>query len=280
MQIEGQYTFRAPLNAVWDALMDPAVLAQALPGGEELKRVGENEYLAVMNVRVGPVQGKFEGRIELADIDPLKGYRMKVAGQGAPGFVNGEGDVLLEAASDEAGELVLMSYRGDVQVGGKIAGVSQRLVESSAKSLTRQGLQALERQIATSLLPVEAVAAAAHHDAARTPMAAGAALPAGQALEAGSAPQAGVTGVTPAGDGASSGPAWQPVTTRRTVTGAPPPPARTSATSVMLTTARDVAGDIASDYISPAQQERLVWAGVGALAMLLFVVLVRLVQKR
>ncbi|MCB0161178.1 MAG: hypothetical protein KDD83_23750, partial [Caldilineaceae bacterium] len=59
MQLEGSYQFQAPRAAVWDALMNPDVLAQALPGGEQMERVGDNEYRAVMNVRVGPVQGKF-----------------------------------------------------------------------------------------------------------------------------------------------------------------------------------------------------------------------------
>lgn len=253
MQLEGSYTFGAPLQAVWDALMDPAVLAQALPGGEAMQQVGENEYEAVMNVRVGPVQGRFEGRIELADVEPLRGYRMKVSGQGAPGFVNGEGTMVLAAQQDEAGaERVLLSYQGDVQVGGRIAGISQRLVESSAKSLTRQGLQELERQVQSRLAPAPAEPPEAPAEAVDAP------------AEAVTAP-------------AAPAQAWQPVPPGRS-SGAQP--ARLSASRVMLTTARDVAGDLVNDTIPPAQHERLVWAGVGAAAMLLFVVLVRLVQRR
>ena len=241
MQLAGEYTFRAPLNAVWDALMDPTVLAQALPGGEALQQVGDNEYQAVMNVRVGPVQGRFEGRIELADIEPYRGYRMKVTGQGAPGFVNGEGVLALEAVQDEAGaEAVLLTYKGDVQVGGKIAGVSQRLVESSAKSLTRQGLQALERQLAAPAVPTAEPVA---HAADGLPAAEGVAV---------------VQAVSAAGRQAEvvlGAPAWQPVSTRRTVA-TPAPANSTGAGNVMLTTARDVASDLASDYLTPVQQER------------------------
>lgn len=232
MQLEGTHTFHAPLSAVWDALMDPATLTKALPGGEQLVKLSDTDYLATMNVRVGPVQGKFEGKIQLTDILPLQSYRLKVSGQGAPGFVNGEGVLQLE----ESGAGALLRYSGDVQIGGKIAGVSQRLVESTAKSLTRQGLEALERQIQVRLAPTPIVAAPPAAEGMTS-----APLPA-------AAPQPAAAGPSPAG----------------------------IAANVMA----DVARDLASDYIPPAQQEKVFWAVVGALGMLLFVVLVRLVQKR
>src|SRR5829696_2592005 len=113
MQLKGTYTFKAPRAAVWEALLDPTVLAQALPGGERLEKVGENEYKAAMNVRVGPVQGKFDGRVELSDIEAPVRYRMKVSGSGPAGFVNGEGAIVLS----DNGEGTNMKYDGDVQVG-------------------------------------------------------------------------------------------------------------------------------------------------------------------
>jgi carbon monoxide dehydrogenase subunit G len=249
MLLEGSYTFTVPVEAVWDALMDPTVLASALPGGEEIVQVGENEYTATMNVRIGPVQGRFEGCIELADIKPLQSYRMKVNGQGAPGFVSGEGSLQLSPHSDGGS---LLEYKGDVQVGGKIAGVSQRLVESSARSLTRQGLQALEAQIGARMNPsVESSAPSG----AEEPAVSGAV-------------------VTP---GATENGTWQPIPTRRTVAPQPPP---LSPLGVALTTTRDVARDLASDYLPIQQQERLFWVVVGALGMLVFSMLVRAVQKR
>nr|HMN27741.1 carbon monoxide dehydrogenase subunit G [Caldilineaceae bacterium] len=149
MELKGAYTFRAPRAVVWEALMDPIVLAQALPGGEQLEKVGEYEYKAAMNVRVGPVQGKFDGRVELADIEAPNRYRMKVGGSGPTGFVNGEGAIVLT----ENGEGTVMSYEGDVQVGGKIAGVGQRLIDSTAKSIIKQGLKVLDDQIQARLAP-------------------------------------------------------------------------------------------------------------------------------
>lgn len=141
MKLEGVYTFNAPRDIVWETLMDPDALGQAVPGGEKLEKVGENQYDAALNVRVGPVNGKFDGNIELSDINEPDSYHMSVSGQGNAGFLNGEGDVKLSDAEDGS---TLMSYSGEAQVGGKIAGVGQRLIDSSAKSITRQGLQALD----------------------------------------------------------------------------------------------------------------------------------------
>ena len=239
MRMDGNYTFSAPRAAVWEALMDPTVLAGALPGGEELERVGENDYQAAMNVKVGPVQGRFVGKITLTDITPLQQYTMKVDGQGAPGFVAGEGTLVFEDV--EGG--TLLRYGGDVQVGGRIAGVGQRLIESTAKSMTRQGLIALDQMIQARIAPP--------------------AEPAAVMAESGDAtPAAAASFATPV----------QPAAAR---------PAQGPSTAGMAAqVAKDVARDLVADYIPPDKQERVVWFGLGALAMLAFVVLVRLVQDR
>lgn len=156
MKIEGTYTFNAPREVVWEALMDPDVLAKALPGGDKLEQVGENQYEAALNVRVGPVQGKFDGQIEISDINQPDSYHMKVSGQGPSGFLNGEGDVALS----DVEEGTLMTYSGEAQVGGKIAGVGQRLIDSSAKSITRQGLESLDRQIQARMASADGVTVA------------------------------------------------------------------------------------------------------------------------
>src|SRR3954467_11262240 len=109
MEIQGTHQFRAPLAAVWEALMDPAVLSKALPGGDALERVDENDYKAAMNVRVGPVQGRFEGKVTLLDVIDRQSYRMKVSGTGSSGFLNGEG--LLFFAENPEG--TLLTYNGD-----------------------------------------------------------------------------------------------------------------------------------------------------------------------
>jgi carbon monoxide dehydrogenase subunit G len=237
MQLEGNYQFQAPRSVVWEALMDPDVLAQALPGGEQMEKISESEYRAMMNVRVGPVQGKFQGSIELADIVPQEGYRMKVSGQGAPGFITGEGTLRLQENGGGNDPVYTdLIYNGDVQIGGRIAGVSQRLIDSTAKSLTRQGLQALDQHIQDQLNPPAPAAPAA--PAATPPVTA-------------ASPQ-------PAARSAPHGP---------------------STATIAANVARDVAGDMVTDYIPPDKREKVLYAALGALGMLLFVVLVRLVQK-
>lgn len=143
MKLQGTYTFDAPRERVWRALLDPAVLARTLPGCEKLERVGENSYLGVLNVQVGPVKGQFQGTLVLTDVRPLEGYHMKLDGKGPAGFMNGEGDLRLT----EAGSATELAYDIDSQVGGRVAAVGQRLLESSSKSVARQGLEGLAREI-------------------------------------------------------------------------------------------------------------------------------------
>jgi carbon monoxide dehydrogenase subunit G len=144
MKIQGTHTFDAPRERVWRALLDPGVLARTLPGCEKLERVGENNYLGVLNVQVGPVKGQFQGTLVLTDVRPLEGYHMKLDGKGPAGFMNGEGDLLLT----DAGGSTVLTYDIDSQVGGRVAAVGQRLLESSSKSIARQGLEGLAREIA------------------------------------------------------------------------------------------------------------------------------------
>jgi hypothetical protein len=143
VKLEGTYTFDAPREVVWQALLDPEILAKAMPGGEKLEQTGDNEYKAKLKIKVGPVQGQFEGTVALSDINAPHSYRMHVDGKGAPGFMKGEGEVHLE----EQNGSTLMHYSGEAQVGGRIASVGQRLLDSSAKALTRQSLEALHQQI-------------------------------------------------------------------------------------------------------------------------------------
>ncbi len=144
MKIQGTHTFDAPRERVWRAILDPAVLARTLPGCQKLEQVGENSYLGVLNVQVGPVKGQFQGTLVLTDVRPLEGYHMKLDGKGPNGFMNGEGDLRLT----DAGGSTMLTYDIDSQVGGRVAAVGQRLLESSSKSIARQGLEGLAREIA------------------------------------------------------------------------------------------------------------------------------------
>lgn len=151
VKLEGTYTFEAPRDVVWQALLDPNVLAKVMPGCERLDQIGENEYKGSLKIRVGPVQGQFEGIVQLSDIHAPENYRIQVDGKGAPGFMKGTGEVRLE----DHGSSTVMQYTGEAQVGGRIASVGQRLLDSSAKAITRQSLDGLHEQIKTRV-PTEA----------------------------------------------------------------------------------------------------------------------------
>ena len=145
VKVAGELVFEAGRQDVWDGLLDPEVLAATMPGCDKLELVGENQYEGILNIKVGPVQGKFKGRIELDDIEAPSGYSMKVDGQGAPGFVKATAKISL-AEKDGGG--TLMTYDGDAQVGGRIASVGQRLLESSAKAIVKQSLEGLDGTLA------------------------------------------------------------------------------------------------------------------------------------
>ena len=139
MNDRGEYLFEGPQDLVWDTLMDPDVLASVLPGCEKLEQTGENEYQGALEIKIGPVQGKFMGKVQLADIQKPDSYTMKVDGQGASGFVNATGHLAL---APEDGK-TRVTYEGDANVGGRLAAVGQRLVESSAKAIIKQSLDGL-----------------------------------------------------------------------------------------------------------------------------------------
>lgn len=153
--LEGTYDFDAPQDVVWQAVQDPHVLSQVLPGCERLEQVGENEYEGEINIRIGPVQGNFAGTVRLSDIQPPNSYTLELEGQGRPGYVKGAGSLRLESSGD--GKTTL-SYAGEAQLSGRIASVGQRLMDSSARSITRQGLESLDKQIQARLHPAPAVA--------------------------------------------------------------------------------------------------------------------------
>lgn len=143
MKIQGSHVFANPREEVWAALLDPNVLVRTLPGCERLDRVGPTRFEGALTVTIGPVKGQFQGSLDLYDLDPPHGYRMKLEGKGSAGFMTGEGTIALR---DAAGGTELM-YDLDSKVGGRVAGVGQRLLESSSKVITRQGIEGLERQL-------------------------------------------------------------------------------------------------------------------------------------
>lgn len=143
MNVEGTYTFDGPRPVVWEALLDPEVLASVLPGCEKLELIGENEYEGALKIKVGPIQGTFMGKVKLEDIVPPDSFTMLVDGRGAPGFVKARGELSLS----DSGHNTDVAYTGDAEVGGRLASVGQRLVESSARAIIKQSLDGLNESV-------------------------------------------------------------------------------------------------------------------------------------
>lgn len=144
MRLEGEYIFDGPREEVWQIVRDPEVLATALPGAQSLEQVGENEYAGKMHVRIGPVSGVFAGKVVVSDEVPPESCTLTVEGRGAPGFGNGTGYIQLFEQEDGR---TLLKYEGDLQVGGRIAGVGQRLIDSASRSMIGQGLESLNNSL-------------------------------------------------------------------------------------------------------------------------------------
>lgn len=263
MELQGSYQFKAPVEKVWDALLDPKILSMALPGGDQLEKVGENDYKAAMQVKVGPVQGRFEGQVTLSDIVKHESYRMKVNGSGAPGFVNGEGSLKL-TPNDEG---TLLTYSGDVQVGGRIAAVGQRLIDSTAKSIIRQGLKTLDEQIlGVGAAPKAPAAGRATTTTAPSPSA--------------ETSQATAPASSASPESFTSSPSPSPAaTTSSSTTYSAATDSSPELGKMAVGVVKDIAQDLASDFIPREKQGQVFSFILGALAMLLFVVLVRLVQR-
>jgi carbon monoxide dehydrogenase subunit G len=138
MELVGEYIFEGPRDQVWELIRDPEVLASALPGMQSINQVSDGEYEGEMNVRIGPVAGVFAGRVVISEEIPPESFKLSVEGQGAPGFCSGTGQVRL---MDQGDDTTLMKYEGQLQIGGRLATVGQRMVETVSKSMTRQGLQ-------------------------------------------------------------------------------------------------------------------------------------------
>ena len=139
MKISGTYSLPLPQERAYQILQDPEILARAIPGCERLEKIGDNEYRMKMKMMLASLAGDFDGKVKIADQAPPTSFRLVVEGSGRPGFVRGDG--VLKLTPSETGAHV--SYEGDVQVGGTIAAVGQRLLDGTAKMMIKKFFEAL-----------------------------------------------------------------------------------------------------------------------------------------
>ncbi len=150
MKIEGQYTFDGPREVLWELLRDPKVLAACLPGTQTMRQVSDHEFEGEIGVRVGPISGAFAGQLTVTNEVPPESCTLTVEGKGKVGFLKGVGNI--EMANEGQGK-TLMKYTGEVQIGGKVASVGQRLFDSVSRGMIEQALGRLNEQLQARVSP-------------------------------------------------------------------------------------------------------------------------------
>ena len=136
MDMNGSETINAPVDVVWKSLNDPEILRRCIPGCESLEKTSDTQMTATVVLKVGPVKARFEGAVELSNLNPPNSYTISGEGKGGMvGFAKGGADVALAAQPDGT---TLLTYSVKADVGGKIAQLGGRLIDSTAKKLAGQ----------------------------------------------------------------------------------------------------------------------------------------------
>ena len=169
MKISGSQIVPAARERAYALLQDPVVLAKCMPGVDHLAKTADDEYAMKMKMAIASVSGLFDGKVRITDRTFPDHFRLIVEGSGKVGFVKGEGLLTLtpEGASTQ------VAYDGDVQIGGTIAAVGQRLLDATARMLIRKFFEKLAH-VVTDLQSVGAKPEESTHE---TPKGAGGGLP-------------------------------------------------------------------------------------------------------
>ena len=132
MKMDGEYTLPANVENVWNKLNDPLVLKNSIPGCTELTKENDNEFKATVTIKIGPVSAKFNGDVKLSNIKIHEGYTISGNGKGgAAGFAKGSANIKLE----EKDNSTVLKYSVEAQIGGKLAQLGSRLIDSTSKKL-------------------------------------------------------------------------------------------------------------------------------------------------
>lgn len=135
MDMTGEYRIEAPRERVWAALNDPELLKQCIPGCESVTKTSDTSFTAEVVAKVGPVKARFGGEVTLSDLDPPNGYTISGEGKGgAAGFASGGAKVKLEAD----GDATVLRYEVNAKVGGKLAQIGSRLIDSAARKMAEE----------------------------------------------------------------------------------------------------------------------------------------------
>ena len=158
MKLSGENRINASPEEVWRALNDPEILKQAIPGCDTLEKLSDTQFKATVTTKVGPVQAKFTGEVDLTDLDPPNGYT--ISGKGSGGVAgNARGGAKVKLVPD--GDGTRLSYDVDAQVTGKLAQLGSRLIDSTAKMLAGQFFNKFETLVSRPQAPAAVAAGAA-----------------------------------------------------------------------------------------------------------------------
>jgi carbon monoxide dehydrogenase subunit G len=145
MIIEGEERIEAPIGRVWEALNDPEILKQCIPGCESLEKKSETELEAVVTLKIGPIKAKFNGQVELKNLKPPHSYTIQGEGKGGiAGFAKGGADVTLK---EDGPDVTVLTYEAKADVGGKIAQLGSRLITSTSKKLAGQFFSSFNEKV-------------------------------------------------------------------------------------------------------------------------------------
>ena len=156
MVIEGEERITAPVETVWRALNDPEILKACIPGCETLEKTSDTELEAAVTLKVGPIKAKFKGFVELSNLNPPHSYTISGEGKGGiAGFAKGSADVSLREDGPDA---TILSYTAKADVGGKMAQLGGRLIESTSKKLASQFFADFNAQVSGAAEEADATA--------------------------------------------------------------------------------------------------------------------------
>ena len=157
MKMSGEKTLQLPQAKVWEALNDPEILRQSIPGCESFDVLEDNRFQATVATRIGPVQARFQGKVQLSDIDPPNGYTLSGEGSGGTaGNAKGSAKIGLKTVP----EGTRLTWNADAQISGKLAQIGSRLIDSTAHMMAGQFFDRFE-QILAGVKPVERPVSAA-----------------------------------------------------------------------------------------------------------------------
>ncbi len=148
--IEGEERIAAPISKVWEALNDPAVLKECIPGCQSLEKSSDTEMAATVVLKVGPIKATFAGAVTLKNLNPPHSYTIEGEGKGGiAGFAKGGADVTLS----EDGDVTVLKYAAKADVGGKIAQLGSRLITSTSKKLAGEFFSTFSQKVGGSPPP-------------------------------------------------------------------------------------------------------------------------------